>query len=462
MAGEFKIERASRKRVKLRIALQSPSGGGKTATSLLLAKGMVAALQARGELPKHLDECFIGVLDTERDSASLYSHLAVFDRLVLEPPYTVDRYLAALGELERVGYPVIIVDQISHEWNGKGGILEQVSNGKSHNDWANWNGPSQDHERFIDSLLASPAHLICTMRAKTAYVLEEKVNDRGQKKMTPTRVGMQAQQRAGTEFEFTTVLDLTVGTNAVRCVKDRSELFVVGETIPRLTPEWGVRLIDWVYTAKAADAMPAGPTPAMQAEAICLAGCRAIERAGTLPDLERVFVEQQRLLRACSVAAGREVVVPLLERLVAAKDARKGQFGPERRVAPSAELISVDDVANLELLLFDAKVPPEELKERFAIARLSLLPLEEWKIAQRWVISRSAVAPESLQVFEHVPPREEPKGPPTAPEQLNALIGEIASKRDAESGSRSFFDGMEDDIPPGFYDGDTAVGARRP
>ncbi len=61
---EFKIVRAERTQARLRLALQAPSGGGKTATSLLIARGMVAALQARGKLPTHLDGVYIGLLDT--------------------------------------------------------------------------------------------------------------------------------------------------------------------------------------------------------------------------------------------------------------------------------------------------------------------------------------------------------------------------------------------------------------
>lgn len=327
MADEFRIVRAERTQARLRVALQSPSGGGKTATSLLLARGMIEGLQARGKLPAHLDDCYIGLLDTERDSAKLYSHLVPFDTVVLEPPYTVDRYLGALGALERVGYPVIIMDQISHEWSGEGGILAQVSKASEKNDFAKWNGPSQDHDRFIDAILRSPAHMIVTMRSKTEWVLEDKVGNDGRTRKTPTRIGMQSVQRAGTEFEFTTVLDLTVGTNAARCVKDRTELFEVGETVPRMGPEWGVRLIDWVYTARKAEAVAAGPTPVMQAEALCEAHCRRITAAPNGPDLVLVFDAAQKALRALVVEIGRDALVPLLQRLVDTKDERKAALG---------------------------------------------------------------------------------------------------------------------------------------
>lgn len=320
---EFKIVRAERTQARLRLALQAPSGGGKTATSLLIAKGMVAALQARGKLPTHLDGVYIGLLDTERDSAKLYSHLVPFDTLVLEPPYSPERYLGALQALERVGYPIIIVDQITHEWSGQGGVLDMVKASKEYNDFAKWNGPSQAHDRFMDGLLRSPAHLLVTMRSKTAWSLEEQVGKDGRARKVPVRIGMQAKQREGTEFEFTTVLDLMVPSNEANCIKDRTELFTVGERYPRMGPAWGEKLIDWVYSAKAVESGAPEPSPAMRALAICEAGIRAIERCPNVPDLAIVFDREQKALRACSIEAGVDVVAPLIARLVDAKDVRK-------------------------------------------------------------------------------------------------------------------------------------------
>jgi hypothetical protein len=446
---QFRIVRAERSQVRLRIALQAPSGGGKTATSLILARGMVQALRARGKLPTHLDGVYIGVLDTERDSASLYSHLVPFDTLVLEPPYSPVRYSAALRALERVGYPIIIADQITHEWHGKGGVLDQVSNSREQNEFARWNGPSQDHEQFIDDLLQSPAHLIATMRSKTEWVLEDKVGRDGRTRKTPTRIGMAAKQRAGTEFEFTTVFDLAVPSNDATSLKDRTELFPVGERFGRLDDSVGVRMIDWVYGATRVVA-DAGVPPALQARAMLEAAVRLMERAETVPDLVTLFTEQQRLLRGMSVTAGRDVVVPLLEQLVAAKDKRKEAFGPEVRVAPTEELISPHDVVNLELMLSDAKVEAGQFKDHLGVARLALLPLARLGEAQGWLIHMAAERGVTLERIAHTPVRPEPKADPTGREILAGITAEIAAKRDAESGSRSFFEGMPDDIPPGF------------
>jgi hypothetical protein len=447
MSDDLVIQRATRAQVKLRLALQAVSGGGKSATSLLLAKGMVSELGRRGKLPDL--PCHIGVLDTERDSASLYSHLVDFDTIPLGPPYTVDRYLKAMTMLERAGYSVIILDQITHEWAGDGGILAQVAASRATNDFAKWNGPSQDHERFIDRILNSPCHVICTMRSKTEYALEEKeVN--GRMKKVPTRIGLQARQREGTEFEFTTVLDLAAGTNAATCHKDRTELFQVGETIPRMGEEWGRRLIEWVYTAT----KPGAVAPHIAAEERCIAvadaGIRACQRAGNVPDLNATYLVQRNAIGAFQGDAGADVVNREIDRLKAACAAHKGSFGVAGGVAqvePLGGPISPDDCANLETLLSDAGVLAADVKSHFNVPRLAALAVSQWDAVVAWVIAGAAGRNIVLQPIAHVPDAPAPAG---AKAVTDGIIEKIAQERGGlftkPTGSAALAT-MPDDLP---------------
>lgn len=334
------IEEAVRDQSLLRFLLQAPSGGGKTTSALMMAAGMVKALEARGKLPKHLNR-HIGLICTERGSARKASHIVPFDLLVLPPPYSPHRYNVALSKMERVGYSVIIIDQISHEWTGEGGVLQMVASSKAFNDFAKWDGPSQAHEEFIDRLLHSPAHLICTARAKTEWLLVEKEKN-GRIIKAPERIGMQARQREGTEFEFDTVLDLRPGTNEVRCIKDRCELFVVDETYPPLSAADGARFINWVYDAPKAVAAVDRVTPAERATAMLDAALRVVEAAPNLPELKRVFVAEYTALRDYGREAGRDVIVPLLDTLTAGKNARKACFVPVAGVRPAALVRDLD------------------------------------------------------------------------------------------------------------------------
>ena len=105
------FKKAERKQAKLRLALSGPSGSGKTTGALLIAKGIGGK---------------IAVLDTERGSASLYADLVDFDVVELSPPYTPKRYIEIIHAAEKEGYTTLILDSITHEWNGQGGILEIV------------------------------------------------------------------------------------------------------------------------------------------------------------------------------------------------------------------------------------------------------------------------------------------------------------------------------------------------
>lgn len=441
MADEFVIQRAERTQVRLRIALQGSSGGGKTASGLLLAKGMIAEMERRGALPDL--PCHIGLLDTERDSAKLYSHLAVFDTIVLEPPYSPKRYLGAMKALERAGYSVIIVDQITHEWYGEGGILQMVRDSKEFNDFAKWNGPSQEHELFIDTLLKSPAHLIVTMRSKTAWVLEEEVGKDGRTRKKPKRIGMAAKQREGTEYEFTTLFDLEVGTNVATCLKDRTELFTVGERVPQDSKParkqngvpsegigigWGEKFIEWVHSAKALEPAHVGPSAEEQCVAITDAGIRACERAANVPDLQVAFLAQRKAIGAFQASAGADVVAREITRLTGACAARKATFGAAGGVvvaAPTGELISPDDLANLEMQLSDIGGPAlDDLKHGFGVARLAMLRVDQWDAVQEWVTHRSEGSVRRIARRPVVAQQE-----PTALDVVHGITERIADSR---------------------------------
>ena len=85
------FQRARRTQARLRLALVAVSGAGKTMSALRLARGLVEQLIDMGVVQGGL-EGKIAVIDTERASAALYADVVPFDTLVLEPPYSVDRY----------------------------------------------------------------------------------------------------------------------------------------------------------------------------------------------------------------------------------------------------------------------------------------------------------------------------------------------------------------------------------
>lgn len=227
------FKKAERKQAKLRLALSGPSGAGKTYGALLIAKGLGGK---------------IAVLDTERGSASLYADLVDFDVVELEPKYTPERYIAIIHEAEKAGYDTLILDSITHEWSGEGGVLQMVDEKaksmRNPNSFVAWNGGSQEHQKFINAMLGSKLHIIATMRSKTAYI--ETQNSKG--KMVPQKMGTAPQQRDGIEYEFTCVLDLCVDGNLATASKDRTQLFQ--DATFQITEQTGRDLVEWLDQGK--------------------------------------------------------------------------------------------------------------------------------------------------------------------------------------------------------------------
>ena len=103
-----------------------------------------------------------------------------------------------------------MLDSITHEWIGQGGIIEIVDAiARSRfrgNSYAAWNEGTPRHQRFIDAMLASPLHIIATMRSKAVYV----ETDKGNGKTVIEKQGSAPQQRDGLAYEFTAVPDLAL------------------------------------------------------------------------------------------------------------------------------------------------------------------------------------------------------------------------------------------------------------
>lgn len=221
------FKKAERKKVKLKLAITGPSGSGKTYSALRLAKGLGGK---------------VAVIDTENGSASLYSDRFEFDVLELEPPFTTDKYIAALKAAEESGYSVVIIDSASHQWAGEGGMLDRKAKLDSRpgsNSYTNWNQMTPEHERFKSSIQQSDIHTICTMRSKQEYILE--TNDKG--KQAPKRVGLAPVQRDAMEYEFTVVFDIAMNHEA-EVSKDRTGIFV--DHVFQVTEDTGAAINKWL------------------------------------------------------------------------------------------------------------------------------------------------------------------------------------------------------------------------
>lgn len=163
---------ARRENIGLIIGLAGASGSGKTYSAMELATGMCG------------DKRF-AVIDSENGRAKFYADRFAFDHANLEPPFRPVSYAESVKAADEAGYPVIVVDSMSHEHAGTGGLLEWHEEElvrmagddykkRERVKMAAWIKPKMAHKAMMSALLRTRAHLILCFRAeeKTGVVQE--------------------------------------------------------------------------------------------------------------------------------------------------------------------------------------------------------------------------------------------------------------------------------------------------
>lgn len=216
------LQKASRKKAKIKLCLQGPSGSGKTYSALLLAYGLCN------------DWAKICVIDTENHSADLYSQLGEYNTISLTGPYTPERYMQAIDACIKAGIEVIIIDSLSHEWE----YIINFHASLSGNSFTNWGKVTPRHNEFIQRLLDTDKHVIATVRTKQDYVLNERNG-----KMIPEKIGLKPIQRDDLEYLFTLTFEID-RNHIAQSTKDRTGLFsnkqgqVINEDTGKSILEW--------------------------------------------------------------------------------------------------------------------------------------------------------------------------------------------------------------------------------
>lgn len=182
-ARKMEFKPATRRQLKVKIGLMGTAGTGKTWQALVIAEALAG--------PKGK----IAVIDSERGRAEAYAGDFTFDHLKL-PNYAPETYIEALALANDEGYDVIVPDSISHEWMGRDGILSSVDR------FGGWKEATPRHDEFVETLFRLPRHVICTIRAKTQYQVQEVPRDGGGTKQEITKLGVGPVQRDSIEYEF--------------------------------------------------------------------------------------------------------------------------------------------------------------------------------------------------------------------------------------------------------------------
>jgi len=231
---------ATRRKLKLRLAICAPAGYGKSwnllqfgQTLARLANTKIAAIDTEhGALSKYQGYTFDGMPPVDFDTCQL-QHFAP------------TAYTAAIREAAAAGYGVLLIDSLSHAWSGVGGALAQVDQKSAGggNSFTAWKDVTPQHNELVEAILSYPGHVLASMRTKMEYVLEEE-DRKGRKVMVPKKIGMKPIQREGMDYEFDIVCDMdeshTLIVGKTRCPA------IDGQRVVKPGPEFLTPVIRWL------------------------------------------------------------------------------------------------------------------------------------------------------------------------------------------------------------------------
>lgn len=255
---KFNTSDATREQIILRAAFMGPSNSGKSWTAMLTAS----------RLAERLNLGPVYVIDSENRAALRYAkspntgHGFAFKHVEMPfDDFSPEAYCAAIDHCEAEGARVILIDGISQEWtDAPRSVLEQVDEiteeSKSKNAFGTgWREMTPRHNAFVQRILRCSAHLIATMRVKTAY---EMVKNERSGKMEPKKIGLAPVQRPGVEYEFD--LLFTMADAVLTVGKTRCDRIAPQTMIERPGPEFADLLADWIEDV---DQTPAKVAPGL-------------------------------------------------------------------------------------------------------------------------------------------------------------------------------------------------------
>lgn len=252
--ASFSFKPAIRQKVSMIIGMIGGTGSGKTYSAMRLASGMAGGKK-------------FAVIDTEAGRALHYADEFNFDHGDLAPLFRPDAYIEAIMAADKAGYPVIVVDSMSHVWAGDGGVLdwaEDELDRMAGSDWkkrescklASFIKPKMSHKQMVQRLLQVRAHLILCFRAEEKI---EMVRKEGKMEIVPktTLTGLNGWVpvcEKNLPFELTTSFLLLADApgigNPIKLQEQHRGLFDLSKPI---TEESGKRLAEWANGAPAAD-----------------------------------------------------------------------------------------------------------------------------------------------------------------------------------------------------------------
>lgn len=228
----IQISPVKRDSAKIFLALAGQTGDGKTYSAIQIALGLSG-----------MDASKVGLLDTENRRGSLYSDVLGKPFLIgdFTPPHSPARYVAALNEFAKTGIEVLVVDSMSHEHEGQGGLEEIANAPKPNGDArkvADWLTAKREHRKFMNALLHAPFHVIGCFRAR------EKTSFKDPTK--PVSLGLQPITEKNVMFEATASFMLLNKGKEHEAIKLPEQLKHIFPESGYFTSEVGLALRNWL------------------------------------------------------------------------------------------------------------------------------------------------------------------------------------------------------------------------
>lgn len=281
----FEIEDAKRSACPLLIGLVGASFSGKTVSALRLASGIVRVTKKP-----------IVFIDTESQRSTHYADKFKFKAMHFKPPFSAARYLEAIQAAAAYGAGCIIVDSMTHEHSGEGGLLWQSDQllEKYGNDETERNRnlarsfikPKRERARLINGIvqLGAACPIIFCFRAHEKLDFKHKVNNQ------PRHMGWQPETTSPLMYEMTQQFLLTPGCEGVpiltssipdekRIIKSPSQFQGWFRDGDQLSEDIGERFALWAR----GDVKTTDAAPSLDALRASLAAC------STLPDLKAAW-----------------------------------------------------------------------------------------------------------------------------------------------------------------------------
>lgn len=245
----FEVTDAKREMLVGSIGFIGASGAGKTLSMLKTAKGFVDKMHPDMTDAERWQK--IGVIDTEHNRSKIYAgtknfgiDVGAFKHLNFQEPFSVERLDAAIEFLKtKYDVSIIIVDSISHFWEGPGGILEVQQNyGGTYQAWQKTN----PHYAHFISLVTGEKYgidMLSGIRAKQHY--EVSTNEVG--KLQIQKMGLKPTQRDSLEYEFHIAFNIDM-QHIATTMKDNSGMF--SEVPAVIEKEVGEKLYTWLKTGE--------------------------------------------------------------------------------------------------------------------------------------------------------------------------------------------------------------------